>query len=499
MTAAGDSPPSAQAQAVVEKDGVDMSQTPPETGPAPPIRTGVALGRYQVQEFLGQGPHGPTFRGYDPHVSRSVVIEALETLRDEEPRARLSQAAPWLVQLRHPNLVDVYEVGERQGLPYLVTGHVDGVSLGDAMRAGTSAAGALRILHGAARGVDHVHAQSIVHGDLRPATVLLGPQSRPLLREVGLVPLLDPGFRGSAFGIRTGALHYQAPEQLERGDVNAATDRYAFATMAYELLTGAMPFAAQTTSEILAAKERMDPVPASTRNPQLGPATDAVLAAGLARDPAARWQSCAQMAQALEQAIADDAYQRQAYIAQAAEPYPSAAPAAPTPRRRWPWVLAGLGVLAVAAAAVALWWFGFQQQQQSGPSVIVSDSTVLPGDSITVTGSHLPANQFGTIELQSSAVLVGTFQADRYGATTATAHIPKDAQPGDHLISLCWSNTCPASQRLTVLQPTPSPSPSPTPTPAPTRAPTPTPAGTPTPTATPTPTPGRPSPSPTFS
>jgi len=485
-------------QAVVEKDGVEMSQTPPETGPAPPIQTGVALGRYHVQEFLGQGPHGPTFRGYDPHVSRSVVIEALETLRDPEPRARLGQAAPLLVQLRHPNLVDVYEVGERQGLPYLVTGHADGGSLGDAMRGGISADGALRILHGAGRGVDHVHAQGVVHGDLRPATVQVGPQSRPLLREVGLVPLLDPGFRGSAFGIRTGALHYQAPEQLERGEVNAATDRYAFATMAYELLTGAMPFAGQTTSEILSAKERMDPIPASTRNPLLGPATDAVLAAGLARDPAFRWQSCEQMAQALEQAVIDDAHQQRSLMAEA-EPYPAPPPPPAAPaRRRWPWVLAGLGALAVAAAAAIFVWTSYFQQMT--PSVNISDSTVLPGDSLTVTGNHLPANQFGTIELQSNTVLVGTFQADRYGTTTATAHIPKDAQPGDHLLSLCWSNTCHTSQRLTVLQPTPSPTPTPTPTPPPTATPAPTAAPSPTRAPSPTPTPGRtPTPTPTFS
>ena len=80
----------------------------------------MTLGRYEVQEFLGQGPHGPTFRAYDPRVARSVVVEVLETLRDPGVRARLAQATPMLLQLRHPNLVDVYEVADWQGLPYLV-------------------------------------------------------------------------------------------------------------------------------------------------------------------------------------------------------------------------------------------------------------------------------------------------------------------------------------------------------------------------------------------
>src|SRR6202022_83679 len=103
-----------------------MSQSPAAQPVEPPIHTGVTLGRYQVQEFLAQAPQGPTYRAYDPHVARSAVIEVLETLRDPEPRARLAQAAPLLVQLRHPNLADVYEVGDQDGLPYLVTAHVEG-------------------------------------------------------------------------------------------------------------------------------------------------------------------------------------------------------------------------------------------------------------------------------------------------------------------------------------------------------------------------------------
>src|SRR5215472_2908653 len=126
--------------------GGQMSQSPPAQPVQPPIHSGVALGRYQVQEFLGQGPHGPTYRAYDPNVARSAVIEVLETLREPEARTRLAQAAPLLLQLRHPNLVDVYEVGDREGLPYLVEAHVEGVSLDDAARGGISADGSLRIL-----------------------------------------------------------------------------------------------------------------------------------------------------------------------------------------------------------------------------------------------------------------------------------------------------------------------------------------------------------------
>jgi serine/threonine-protein kinase len=452
----------------------------------------VTVGRYQVQEQLGQGPYGPVYRGYDSAVARSVIIEVLDTMREPAVRARLVQAAPLLVGLRHPNLLDIHEVGERGGVPYLVAGHVEAVRLADAMRGGITTEGALRILLGIARGVDYVHGEGVLHGDLRPATVLLGPESRPLVAEVGLMPLLETGFRGSAFGIRSGGLPYQAPEQIERGEINAATDRYAFATVAYELLTGTTPFPGHTISEILSVKERMEPIPASSRSQHLGPSTDAVLGTGLARDPNARWQSCEQMVRALTQAVGDDAYRSGYAYSPAAETGP---PFVAQRRRRWPWVIGSLALLAGLAAIAVAAWAATQQPPQ--PTVSLSTGSVQAGDSITVSAGHLPAGQAGTIELHSDPVQLGTFQADQAGSVTGRrVRIPSDTAAGDHTVSLCWNGTCPAgaSAPLTVgaLPPSPSPTPSPTPTPTPT--PTATPAPTPTPTSTPT---RRPSPSPT--
>src|SRR5215472_11137578 len=381
---------------------------PPSPQPGrPPSRTGVTLGRNQVQEYLGQGAYGPNYRAYDPNLSRSTTIEVLEALRDQDVRGRLAAAAPRLVELHHPNLVDVYEVGERQGVPYLVSAYVEGVSLRDAMRGGISQDGAVRLLQGIGRGVDHAHWQGIVHGDLRPATVMLGAEGRPLVRDAGLVPLLDAGFRGAALGIRTGSLHYQAPEQLERGEVNSATDRYAFATIAYELLTGTTPFPGHTTSEILSAKERMEAMPASSRNPNIGPATDQVLASGLARDPDARWQSCAQMTQALTQALNDDAYAAHAaYTVQ--EPGAAVRPDARPAAQRWPWVLAGLVGVAVIALVVLLFWLN---NRPGEPTVDLSATSAHPGEAVVVTATNLPRGQIVSVEFESAAVELSRAQA----------------------------------------------------------------------------------------
>ncbi|HKF74538.1 MAG TPA: serine/threonine-protein kinase, partial [Candidatus Dormibacteraeota bacterium] len=396
---------------VLQHDGSQMADhcavSQSSESPEAPIHSGVTLGRYQVQEYLGQGPHGPVYRAYDPSVSRSATVEVLEALRAPEVRQRLAQAAAWLVRVRHPNLVDVFELGERENVPYQVSARVEGVSLGDAMRGGISQEGALRILQGVARGVDHLHAEGIVHGDIRPATIVLGPDGRPMVRDGGLMPLLDAGFRGSAFGIRVGSLHYQAPEQLDRGEVSAATDRYAFATLAYALLTNATPLPGQTTSEILTAKERLQPVPASSREPRLGAAVDEVLDSGLARDPSARWHSCEQMVEALGRALADDAYRAQAAAYAPRYPAPAMTPVGPwaavgprPPARRWPWAV---GVLAVLAGLALIGLFVFFTQQPQ-PSVSLSATSVDAGSAVVVTAHNLPAGQTGTIQLESDPV-----------------------------------------------------------------------------------------------
>src|SRR5262245_17330439 len=111
-----------------------------------PIHTGVTLGRYQVREPLGGGLHGSCFRACDPDLDRWAVVEVLEPACAE----RLAAAAAALVRLRHPNLVDVYEVGEVDGVPYVVTGHVEAAPL-----SGAVTGEAFRVLLGVARGLDH--------------------------------------------------------------------------------------------------------------------------------------------------------------------------------------------------------------------------------------------------------------------------------------------------------------------------------------------------------
>jgi serine/threonine-protein kinase len=422
-----------------------------------------------VQEYVGQGAFGPVYRGFDPSVG-SVAVKVLSSLSAPAAVDRFRVVAPQLVTLRHPNLASVLEYGEHEGTPYLIVEYVAGGTLADRMRSpAVSQLGVVSLLEGAAAGIDQAHRTGFVHGALGPRQILLGPDDHPFVTDFGLAPLRR---EAEAQVAGPAEMAYLAPEQVSTGTATAASDRYAFAAIAYHLLTGRAPF--DDFADGREALLNLEPPPPSRRNPALGPATDAVLLRGLAKEPGARWQTCTQMTEALAEALRRDG--------PAAVVAPVAVPAA---RRRspWPWIAGAVVVVALIAAAVLLWL----ANQPKAPGITLSSSTVRAGDPVTVSANHLPASQVGTIELQSASVQVGTFQADQNGNALQQVTIPASTSPGDHLLTLCWNGSCPASARLAVTEraPTPSPTPSPTPTRIPTPVPTPIPTPTPPPTSPP--------------
>jgi serine/threonine-protein kinase len=435
-----------------------------------PMRPGTVVDGYEVQEYLGRTSAGPAYRGYDRSLSRSVTIVGLEDLSSPATRERFTSEAPKLAALRHPHVVEVVGFGENQEVPYLVYDHVGGGSLPDLVRGrGLGHDEAVHLLSGIAGAVDEAHRAGVLHGDLEPANVLLSAGGEPLVTGFGVAPLLPLEPRQRMVRSATDAAGFIAPEEAEHGEVSAAADRYSFAGIAYEVLTGSPPFEGQTSAEVLNAQLTRDPPSASSQNPELGPATDRVLRRGLSRQPEARWPSCTLMKDALAEAMRSDS-----------APVPAAR------RGGRGWLVAGVAVLLIALVGLgALLWSRSQQTPTPTPGIALSDSTVQQGGSLIVTGSQLPANQVGTVQLESSPRQIGAFQADTNGNVTARVTIPEDAQPGGHVVSLCW-DTCHASAKLTVTERPPTPAPSATPTPTPSPSPQPTPKATPTPPATPT-------------
>jgi len=491
------------------------------------IGTGTRLGQYEVQDFIGQGAMGLVYRAYHVQLERTGAVKVLQAIApDPDTTARFRHEAQAIAQLRHPNILNVYDFGEYQGTPYMIVEYVPGGSLANKLSDGmVDQAAALKYLRGIASGLDYAHEHGIVHRDVKPANVLLEKDNTPVLADFGLAKLLQGSSLKSMTGVTTGTPAYMAPEQVAGSKVGPAADRYSLATIAYEMLTGVIPFDGEGLLELLYAQVHREPPPPSSRNSSLPPKVDAVVMRGLAKDPAARWATCTEFVDALSAALmhgAAPAVARTMVMAPAvastmplatAAP-PTAAPAyvdsedsratvagaypSPPPStvkrksRRGTIALAIAGALILLSVIGIIGYVGYNAVHQP-PTFTLAPSSVVAGDTVLVTAKHLPANQTGEIRLHSDVVRF-PFRADRSGAVSGEILIPFDSSAGDHLVELCWASTCHVSAILQVFQPgaaaaTPSPESSPSVTAGASPSPTPTSAPKPTPSATPPPAP----------
>ena len=480
------------------------------------IAPGTKLGQYEVQEFIGQGAMGLVYRAYHVQLERTGAVKVLQAIApDPDTTARFRHEAQAIAQLRHPNILNVYDFGEFNGTPYMIVEYIAGGSLANRLHQGQiDLASAVKLLRGIAAGLDYAHSKGIVHRDIKPANVLLEPDDTPVIADFGLAKLLQGSSLKSMTGVTTGTPAYMAPEQVTGSKVGPAADRYSLATIAYEMLTGVIPFDGEGLMEVLYAQVHREPLPPSSRNSALGPRVDAAVMRGLAKDPGQRWESCAAFVDALSTALArkpEHAVERTVVIAPgprsiaamaipvaevAAQPfateieseepitlaYPSPPPPEPEPTkksRKGLWALAALAVLLV----LLIVGFAVYVASRPKPTLALSSMSVRAGETVVVTASHLPANQDGEIELLSVLHVV-RFRSDSKGDATAYVTVPIETPPGSHTIRVCWASSCHASTALQVLEPLAFA------TPSPLTSPGASPGASPTPRSTPSPTPG---------
>ncbi|MGA8922455.1 MAG: serine/threonine-protein kinase, partial [Candidatus Dormiibacterota bacterium] len=269
------------------------------------ISPGTRLGQYEVQDFIGQGAMGLVYRAYHAQLERTGAVKVMQAISpDPDSTARFRHEAQAIAQMRHPNILNVYDFGEYEGTPYMIVEYVSGGSLANRLSQGMiDQAAALNFLRGIAAGLDYAHSRGVVHRDIKPANVLLEPDDTPVIADFGLAKLLQGSSLKSMTGVTTGTPAYMAPEQVTGARVGPAADRYSLATIAYEMLTGVIPFDGEALMELLYAQVHREPPPPSTRNRSLSPRVDAVLMRGLAKDPNARWETSTAFVRALEEAL----------------------------------------------------------------------------------------------------------------------------------------------------------------------------------------------------
>ena len=271
------------------------------------LAPGARLGPYEVVSALGAGGMGEVYRARDTRLDRVVALKLLpEEFRDRPDRRLRFQAEARLISaLNHPHICALFDVGEQDGVAFLVMECLEGETLEDRIASGPLPAGdVLRYAIEVIDALDHAHQAGITHRDLKPSNVMLTPGGAKLLDfglARGAVP--DTGTPGStvslpatrltAEGTIIGTFHYMAPEQLEGKDVDRRTDIFAFGTLLFEMSTGRKAFEGGSRASLIASiLTAQPPTISSTRHDGVLPlALDHLVERCLAKSPEGRWQT----------------------------------------------------------------------------------------------------------------------------------------------------------------------------------------------------------------
>jgi eukaryotic-like serine/threonine-protein kinase len=312
--------------------------------------------RYRVVRHIANGGMASVWEAHDELLDRPVAIKVLAShlTEDERARRRFAREARTAAGLSsHPHVVTIYDVAEYEGKSFIVMELLRGGTLADRLRAGEEIPQrvALRWLEEAGSALDAAHELGVVHRDVKPANMLLDGKGRLAIADFGIARLgLEDQITQTGQVLGTAA--YLSPEQAMGEPATPASDRYAFAVVAFELLTGTKPFEAENFAAQARAHVEDPPPRASERDIDVPPAVDGVLERGMAKDPGERWDSAGAMVRALDDAVAVLPQRRRA-----APPTASTrAVSAPPPRRGWGAgaLVAIAALLLVAAGAVAL-------------------------------------------------------------------------------------------------------------------------------------------------
>lgn len=350
------------------------------------VHPGDVFAGYRIIRRIGAGGMGAVYLAEHPRLPRRDALKILDPDlgMDAEFRARFEREAELAARLEHPNVVSIYDRGAEGDVLWIAMRYVDGVDAAELVRRGPAvlpAGRAVRIVAAAARGLDAAHRSGLLHRDVKPANILVSTaddgSDAVRITDFGIARSLEANASSTTTGSVLASFAYAAPEQLTGAPLDHRADIYSLGCTLYEMLTGAVPFGRRTPAASLQAHLYEPPPRPSLANPALPPAIDEVVTRAMAKNPAARYGNCAELAAAAIRAL---------------EPPPiPPAPAFPPPLPR-----ARTGRLALIGGAVAVVVIAIlavvllRTAERSGGNAVAAPSTTA-SQATTTTAVTTPA------------------------------------------------------------------------------------------------------------
>ena len=307
---------------------------------------GTKIGRYEITRELGHGGMGAVFLAEDPVIGRRVAIKLirLDDAGSAEQQRMLAQG--FLKETRlagvlhHPGVVGVFDAGRQDNLAYIVMEFIDGQTLDGVLRSQPAPDMAIKldICRQAARVLDYAHAHGVIHRDIKPTNLLVQHDGAVKICDFGIAKVMQSTeFTMTQAGMAVGTPEFMSPEQVLGQALDGRSDQWSLAVVAYEMVTGARPFHAESYTQVMARIMTLDPEPACQHNPALPKEVDAVFAKAFSKKAPDRYANCSEFAEALESACtglpaANPASATGPAVRTPSYPVPAvASPVAPTP------------------------------------------------------------------------------------------------------------------------------------------------------------------------
>jgi serine/threonine protein kinase len=264
------------------------------------------VGKYKILGELGKGSMGVVYRAEDPEIGRIVAIKTLRSVylgadaAGQEALQRFRQEARSAGRLKHPNIVTIFETGRTDsGSPFIVMEYIEGDSLEARLAAGEpmDPLEAIHLLAQFGSAIDYAHGHGIVHRDIKPSNVIIAEGHRPHLLDFGVAKMSDTSLTPA--GTVVGTPSYMAPEQIRGETLDGSTDRFAFAVLAYEMLTGTRPFPGHDFMTVVSNIIHSEPLPFSSIPKPALSEFEPVLRKGMSKDREQRYPTCLEFVRAL--------------------------------------------------------------------------------------------------------------------------------------------------------------------------------------------------------